>query len=138
MDMTASILQDPDSLEEYAQSNVFLAALNNEGTVKDGRLRHNLASLERLVLFRFGDDYTVVPRDSAWFGGFYKEKWRDMQKSELYQVGSNLACIFYRFKSRPCISAIAGIQPFQATRQCISALPSNGHRLCAPREEAQA
>ncbi|MEW5302636.1 MAG: hypothetical protein WDW38_008045 [Sanguina aurantia] len=63
----AQYFKDPDCLEEYRRSNPFLPDINNELLVKRQQYKDNLASLEQLVLFRFADDATVVPRDSAWF-----------------------------------------------------------------------
>lgn len=55
-------LQDPFRLEEYLTANPFLPDINNEGPMKNTTYADNLASLKRLVLYRFEDEYTVVPR----------------------------------------------------------------------------
>jgi palmitoyl-protein thioesterase len=51
-------------------SNPFLPDINNELPVKNATYAANLAALDRLVLFRFEDEWTVVPRASEWFGFF--------------------------------------------------------------------
>ncbi len=79
-------MQDPNNLKDYLAKNKFLADLNNEHATKSALLRDNLASLERFVLFRFAEDFTVVPKDSAWFGGYYEKSWQDMRETDLYQV----------------------------------------------------
>jgi len=66
----AQYFKDPNDLELYLTSNIFLPDVNNEHVDKNEQYAENLASLERLVLFRFENDTTVVPRDSAWFS-FY-------------------------------------------------------------------
>lgn len=70
----------------YLARNLFLADLNNERGTKDPQYAVNLASLEHLVLFRFQDDITVVPRDSAWFGFFDGQQLLQMEDTQLYQV----------------------------------------------------
>ena len=54
-------------MDAYMSSCIFLPDINNEHAIKRKAYARNLASLDRLVLFRFSDDSTVVPRDSAWF-----------------------------------------------------------------------
>jgi palmitoyl-protein thioesterase len=49
-------------MDEYLTSNIFLPDVNNEREVKNATYADNLASLERLVLYRFEKEYTVVPR----------------------------------------------------------------------------
>lgn len=87
-------LQDPNNLKDYLAKNKFLADLNNEHETKSALLRDNLASLEKFVLFRFADDFTVVPKDSAWFGGFYGKRWQDLRDTDLYKVSTS--CILQR------------------------------------------
>ncbi|GBF88133.1 hypothetical protein Rsub_00845 [Raphidocelis subcapitata] len=66
----AQYFKDPHNLDAYLASSTFLADINNDRDDKEGRYADNLAALERLVLYRFEDDSTVVPRDSAWFSFF--------------------------------------------------------------------
>lgn len=56
------LLQDPFRLDEYLSANVFLPDINNEREQKNATYADNLASLQRLVLYRFEKEYTVVPR----------------------------------------------------------------------------
>ena len=62
--------QDPYNLDGYLAANLFLPDINNELPAKNATYAVNLAALDRLVLFRFEDDWTVVPRASEWFGFF--------------------------------------------------------------------
>ena len=78
--------QDPYQLEQYLKHNTFLADINNDRGAKNPEYAENLASLKRLVLFRFKDDVTVVPRDSAWFGFYNGSVLLTMQQTQLYQV----------------------------------------------------
>ncbi len=73
-------------MEAYLAHNTFLADINNERPAKNATYRANLASLEKLVLFRFKDDVTVVPRDSAWFGFYNGSQLLRMEETALYQV----------------------------------------------------
>ena len=49
-------------MAEYLAGNIFLPDVNNERAVKNTTYADNLASLKRLVLYRFEKEYTVVPR----------------------------------------------------------------------------
>ena len=51
----------------FLKHSLFLADANNLLDEKNATYAARLAALGRLVLFRFADDATVVPRDSAWF-----------------------------------------------------------------------
>ena len=73
-------------MQDYLRYNVFLADINNERGAKSALYRDNLASLERLVLVRFSEDFTVVPRDSAWFAFYDGGKLQRMEDTALYQV----------------------------------------------------
>ena len=79
-------VQDPYRLEAYLAHNSFLADINNERLAKNATYRENLASLDKLVLFRFKDDVTVVPRDSAWFAFYNGSRLLRMEETALYQV----------------------------------------------------
>ncbi|CAD7696417.1 unnamed protein product [Ostreobium quekettii] len=94
----AQFLKDPYRKAEYLNSSIFLADINNEREEKNEQYRLNLASLEKLVLFRFTYDIVVVPRDSSWFSFFdgtalipmpelalFKEDWIGLK--ELYDRG---------------------------------------------------
>ncbi len=80
------IMQDPYAMGLYEKHNIFLADINNDRAVKNATYRENLASLRRFVMFRFRDDVTVVPRDSAWFGFYNGTQLLTMQETALYQV----------------------------------------------------
>lgn len=62
----AQYFKDPHNLQTYINANPFLPDINNEKATKNPIYAENLASLQKLVLFRFSSDETVVPRDSAW------------------------------------------------------------------------
>ena len=85
-----SALQDPYHLDDYRAYNTFLADINNERTLKRQQYVDNLVSLQRLVLFKFEEDITVVPRDSAWFGFFDGTQLLQMEDTPLYQVQPSL------------------------------------------------
>jgi palmitoyl-protein thioesterase len=63
----AQYFKDPLQIDSYLRYNIFLPDINNEREDKNANYADNLAALQRLVLFRFEEDTTVVPRDSAWF-----------------------------------------------------------------------
>lgn len=63
----AQYFRDPQSLEEYLEKNIFLPDANNEKIEKNPVYAVRMKKLERLVLVRFMNDTTVVPRDSSWF-----------------------------------------------------------------------
>lgn len=85
----AQYFKDPYLLDMYRQSSSFLALLNNEANdmseAQRAQQRTNLADLQRLVLYQFEDDVTVVPRESSQFGFFDGEKLLTMEDTELYQ-----------------------------------------------------
>ena len=71
----------------FLQHSVFLAPANN--LVPDARnvtYAKRLAALDRLVLFRFADDATVVPRDSAWFAVQSGADVVPLEQQELYSA----------------------------------------------------
>ncbi|EFJ40725.1 hypothetical protein VOLCADRAFT_84379 [Volvox carteri f. nagariensis] len=83
----AQYFKDPLRLSEYLVANPFLPDINNERG-PEGRnplYGNNLASLERLVLYRFSDDDTVVPRDSAWFSFFDGQRLVPLYDQPLYK-----------------------------------------------------
>jgi palmitoyl-protein thioesterase len=81
----AQYFKDPFRLEEYLTANPFLPDINNEGAVKNATYADNLASLKRLVLYRFEDEYTVVPRGSEWFDFFDGQRLVNMSDTALYK-----------------------------------------------------
>ncbi|KAF2401645.1 palmitoyl-protein thioesterase [Trichodelitschia bisporula] len=81
--------------EEYLEYSNLLADINNEREVKNETYKKNIASLNKLVMFQFSDDVTVVPRESEWFAEvngttrtvfplkdrpIYKEDWLGLKK----------------------------------------------------------
>jgi len=81
----AQYFRDPHNLGDYLSRNVFLPDLNNEGGDRHPGYANNLAKLERLALFRFAEDFTVVPRDSAWFAAYYEDDLVQMRDTDLYK-----------------------------------------------------
>ena len=53
--------------DNYLQYSNLLADINNEREVKNVTYQDNIASLEKLVMFKFDKDTTVVPPESEWF-----------------------------------------------------------------------
>jgi len=53
--------------DNYLQYSNLLADINNERAVKNATYRDNIASLEKLVMYKFDEDKTVVPPESEWF-----------------------------------------------------------------------
>ncbi|KAH7371393.1 palmitoyl-protein thioesterase 1 precursor [Pyrenochaeta sp. MPI-SDFR-AT-0127] len=53
--------------EDYLENSNFLADINNERVLKNVTYAKNLAKLDNLVLYIFGDDTTVIPKESGWF-----------------------------------------------------------------------
>ncbi|KAF2122341.1 palmitoyl-protein thioesterase 1 precursor [Lophiotrema nucula] len=81
--------------DEYLEHSNFLADINNERKSKNVTYAKNLAALDNLVLYVFGDDTTVVPKESGWFAQvnatsdevthlrnrtIYKEDWIGLKK----------------------------------------------------------
>ncbi|KAJ3305392.1 hypothetical protein HDV03_001486 [Kappamyces sp. JEL0829] len=71
----AQYFKDPNNLDAYYSSNIFLPELNQEGPYVDSspEYRRRLQTLNKLALIRFTNDTMIVPRDSAWFS-FYNEQ----------------------------------------------------------------
>lgn len=53
--------------DEYLEYSGFLADINNEREVKNATYNARLASLDKLVMFVFENDTTVIPKESGWF-----------------------------------------------------------------------
>jgi len=66
----AQYWHDPLAEDEYAANSVFLADINNQGTVKNSSYAENLSLLSSLVLVKFKDDTVVDPRGSELFSWF--------------------------------------------------------------------
>ena len=52
----AQYYKDPNNLEGYLSFNPFLPDINNELDQRSEQYARNLASLEKLVLYRFAED----------------------------------------------------------------------------------
>ncbi len=69
--MQAQYYRDPDQLDAYLNSSLFLASINNEVPAHaNTTYAAHLATLNTLVLVLFSADKTVVPKESAWFGSY--------------------------------------------------------------------
>ena len=68
---------------------MFLPEINNELPVKNAVYKANLAALEKLVLFRFKNDITVVPRNSAWFAKAVGKEEIKLEDTNLWQVNAS-------------------------------------------------
>jgi len=68
----------------FLQHSLFLADANNLRDAKNATYAERLAALHRLVMFRFADDATVVPRDSAWFAMQSGAEVVPLEQQELY------------------------------------------------------
>ncbi|KAJ3093623.1 hypothetical protein HDU96_002133, partial [Phlyctochytrium bullatum] len=64
----AQYFRDPKKLGVYREKSLFLAAANNEREEKVEGFRERVRALERFVMVRFGEETTVVPAESSWFG----------------------------------------------------------------------
>eukprot|EP00877_Chromochloris_zofingiensis_P005879 jgi/Chrzof1/1544/Cz10g11240.t1 len=80
----AQYFKDPHALQQYLAANIFLPDINNEKLHKNQNYADNLASVKRLVMFRFSDDTTVVPRDSAWFSFYNGTALVPLEEQPLY------------------------------------------------------
>ncbi|CCH43603.1 Lysosomal thioesterase [Wickerhamomyces ciferrii] len=66
--VSAQYFRDPLDYESYLENSAFLVDVNNElPNEKNETYIENLESLNKLVLIMFGQDETVVPKESAWF-----------------------------------------------------------------------
>lgn len=63
----AQYFRDAQDYEAYLDGSNFLADVNNEREHKVDEYKKNLAGLERLVMYMFEDDTTLIPKESAWF-----------------------------------------------------------------------
>ncbi|KAM9319506.1 palmitoyl-protein thioesterase 1 [Gastrophryne carolinensis] len=66
----AEYWHDPLNEEEYRNSSIFLADINQERVINES-YRTNLQALNKFVMVKFLKDSMVAPADSEWFG-FYK------------------------------------------------------------------
>jgi palmitoyl-protein thioesterase len=84
----AQYFKDPGALEAYRARSEFLADINVESAMQRpgsaAMYRSNLLTLQRLVLYQFDNDVTVVPRESSHFGEYDGEELRSMEETGLY------------------------------------------------------
>ena len=66
----AGYWRPPLNYTRYLGSNIFLADINNEQTVKNQTYRNNMLSLNTLALGYAMNDSIVVPKRSPWFSFF--------------------------------------------------------------------
>jgi palmitoyl-protein thioesterase len=95
----AQYYKAPDDLAIYYEASGFLADINAEAGAEGGRgplppmwktYRNNLASLDRLVLFQFDNDITVVPKESAHFAFYDGHRLVPVQETSQYgRLGLN-------------------------------------------------
>ena len=83
----AQYVKDPYRLDAYASKSIFLADINNEkaGAKVNTDYKRRLLRINKLVLFRFRDDVTVVPRDSSWFSFDNGTAVVPMEQTDLYR-----------------------------------------------------
>ncbi|KAG6444742.1 palmitoyl-protein thioesterase 1 [Manduca sexta] len=83
----ATYWHDPLNEDNYKQSSIFLAEINNEKSVNKTYIQ-NLNKLDNFVLVKFDNDTIVQPRETEWFG-FYApgqdKKMMTLQQSMLYK-----------------------------------------------------
>ncbi|KAF2154398.1 alpha/beta-hydrolase [Myriangium duriaei CBS 260.36] len=53
--------------EDYLEYSGWLADVNNERSVKDGKYAERLARLDTFALYAFEKDTTLLPKETAWF-----------------------------------------------------------------------
>jgi palmitoyl-protein thioesterase len=82
----AQYFRDAYNLHTYLQNSQFLADINNERDTKNVTYAKQISSLKKLVLFRFSNDTTVVPRDSAWFSFQDGDSLMPLRSTALYQM----------------------------------------------------
>jgi len=61
----AQYIKIPERMADYLKFNKFLPDINNELGRKNGQYRRNMVSLNKFVMYMFGDDDVVVPRESS-------------------------------------------------------------------------
>lgn len=87
----AQYFRDPNRLETYLESNLFLTSINNEvSTARNQTFADNLSSLTNLVLIIFDKDKTVVPKESAWFGSYSPPPSEEDEEGSFRQAAAEL------------------------------------------------
>ncbi|KAF5829084.1 Alpha/Beta hydrolase protein [Dunaliella salina] len=76
--------RDTKRMSEYLEFNPFLPDINNEYPKKNLRYAANIASLDKLVLYKFTRDTTVFPPESSWFGLMEGGRVVKLSETDLY------------------------------------------------------
>eukprot|EP00331_Platyophrya_macrostoma_P025641 CAMPEP_0176439920 /NCGR_PEP_ID=MMETSP0127-20121128/20253_1 /TAXON_ID=938130 /ORGANISM="Platyophrya macrostoma, Strain WH" /LENGTH=220 /DNA_ID=CAMNT_0017824327 /DNA_START=239 /DNA_END=901 /DNA_ORIENTATION=- len=78
--------KDAGSYQTYLSSCSFLPDLNNEKDTKNSAYKEKFASLEKLMLVKFDGDFTIYPKETAWFEYFDENlNLQSMNQTKLYQ-----------------------------------------------------
>ncbi|KAI5920632.1 palmitoyl-protein thioesterase precursor [Camillea tinctor] len=80
----AQYFRDPADLGDYLARSNFLADINNEREAKNATYARNLARLDNFVMYVFGDDTTVVPKETGWFEDVADGKRTPLRERPLY------------------------------------------------------
>lgn len=80
----AQYFRDPADYDAYLASSNLLADINNERPEKNPIYNENLANLEKLAMYKFEDDTTLIPRESAWFGDVNGTDATPLRETRLY------------------------------------------------------
>ncbi|KAJ3086723.1 Palmitoyl-protein thioesterase 1 [Physocladia obscura] len=83
----AQYFKDPLNYELYLAKSLFLAHINNEiAASRNASYKEAIKTLNKLVLIKFGDEATVVPAESSWFGYYDDERKSivEMENQALY------------------------------------------------------
>jgi palmitoyl-protein thioesterase len=81
----AQYFRDPAQYDQYIESSNFLADVNNERILKNQTYKENMEKLERLVMYMFEDDKTVVPKESSWFAEVIDGKVTELKDRAIYK-----------------------------------------------------
>jgi len=75
----AQYWHDPLAEQEYVDSSLFLADINNQGPVKNQMYVENLHKVNKFLLVKFSRDTMVDPKGSEWFSWFDPEDMKRMR-----------------------------------------------------------
>lgn len=81
----AQYFRDPLQYDNYLEYSNFLADVNNERELKNQTYKENLEKLERLVMYMFEDDTTVIPKESSWFAEVNGTDVQELKDRVLYK-----------------------------------------------------
>ncbi|XP_017246176.1 uncharacterized protein LOC108217797 [Daucus carota subsp. sativus] len=84
----AGYIKIPTDIEGYMKGCVFLPRLNNEiSGQKNSLFKKRFSRLQNLVLIKFEQDQTLIPRETSWFGHYEDGSWNKIlpvQQTKLY------------------------------------------------------